>query len=252
MKKISLYILTIIAFAAGSCKKQQLTNPSPLLSSFTIVNTVTDAGPFYVDPYAGQSNFSKQKDSLNYQSRREYGMPNGALSLKIVSYRDTTQQFFKGQFNLLPGKAYSFYVTGYGSKKDTLYKPESNFPHYTDSAVAVRVINLAIGGPVVNVTLSSGTGTNEFTNIGYKAVTAFKKYTLTNAVVNNGSLTFNINDDSGNVLASYNLPQYDYNYPPLPTTGTARFKALTLIICGDINAAPYTQNAYTVFAIANY
>lgn len=254
MKNLSyIYILTVLAIWVSGCKKEGLKNPTPLLSSFRIVNAFADSKSLFVNRFSGGITYAGYKDSIKYGNSHEYGIPNGMLPLQLVSSRDTTRPLFNGQFNLSPLKAYSFYITGYGNTRDTVYKTEDIIPRYTDSAVAVRVINLAIGGPKINVSLSTSPQINEFSGLDYKAQSSFKKYTLTKAVENNGSLTFNITDAAtGNRLVSYNLPRYSFTFPPLPTTSTARFKALTLVVAGDVKAAPNTQNAFTIFPIANY
>ena len=252
MKKILIGCIAAFALLLNACKKDKPTNPNPLLSSITVVNAVSNAGPLYVNRYASGLVYSKQADSLNYQAGREYGVPNGLLPLTIVYSRDTTKKAFTGNLSLSPLKAYSLYITGNSTKTDTLLKAETNFPRYTDSAVAVRIINLSIGGPKINVTLASSPTVNEFSGLGFKSQSEFKKFTLTSAVASNG-LNFNVTDaNTGAVLASYNLPQYSFNYPPTPTTESARFKAITLVVSGDINAAPFSPEAYSVFLVSNY
>ncbi len=252
MKKILIGFIAASIVLLHACKKEKPNNPEPLLSSVIVVNAISNGGPLYVNRYAGGLVYSKQADSLNYQAGHEYGVPNGSLPLTVVYSRDTTKKVFSGNLNLMPLKAYSLYITGNVAKTDTLFKAETNFPRYVDSAVAVRVINLSIGGPAINVTLGSTPTINEFSGLGYKAQSPFKKYPLTSAIASNG-LSFNVTDAStGAVLATYTLPQYSFNYPPTPTTETARFKAITLVVSGDINAVPFGANAYSIFLVANY
>jgi hypothetical protein len=252
MKKILIGVIAISALFLCACKKDKATNPNPLLSSLTVVDAVSDGGPLYVNPYASGLSYATLTDSISYQGYYEYGLPGPGLPLKVVYKSDTTRSIFHGTLSLAPLKIYSLYITGNSSKIDTLLKEESSIPRYTDSAVAVRVINLSIGGPVVNVTLASTPTVNEFSGLKYKQESVFKKYALTSAIASNG-FSFNITDAAtGAILATYTLPQYSYNYPPTPTTETARFKAITLVISGSINAVPYSANAYSVFLVANY
>lgn len=252
MKKLSIVTIGFLALIVYSCKKDKATNPNPLLSSIRVINAVTDGGPFYVNPYVSGLYYGKLTDSISYQGNQEFGLTGPNLPLKVVYKNDTAQSVFNGTLAVAPLRIYSLYITGNSSKTDTLLKEETSIPRYTDSAVAVRIINLSIGGPTVNVQLATTPGVNELSGLGYKQASAFKKYPLTATIASNG-FSFNITDaTTGIVLTTFTLPQYSYNYPPTPTTETARFKAITLVISGSITATPYSMDAYSVFLVPNY
>jgi hypothetical protein len=247
MKINILCILATIGLFFSACKKDTYTNPQPLLSSVTVVNATTGLGAIYFNQYTTGLVYATKLDSIIYKGMTEYGVPSGTVSLKIVSSRDTTKQILNGSFTIDPSKLYSLYVAGNQSGYEAIFNTETNIPRYTDSAVAIRVINISSNSPAVNVTLRATPAVNEFSNLAYKQQSSFNKYPLTSVNAATGYI-FDVRNATDNSL----LASYSFLSSSSPTIQAARFKAITLVISGRFGATSPASDAYTVFAIKNY
>lgn len=248
MKNLIYNVLIITVLLASSCKKDIAKNPEPLLASLNVINAATDDYAAYFNGYTSGMVYARQnlQNSPIYLGKSFiYGIPSGISQLKIVSASDTLKTFYNNNIDLKPLKMYSLFVAGTSSKRENILIEDTVLPRYADSAIAVRVINLSIDGPKINVVKSR---TDQFSNIAYKAISDFKKFSLNTEEGANG-LNFDIEDAvTGNILTTYSLSQFGY---PI-STASARFKAITLVICGSVNAQPFDQDKYQAFAIANY
>ncbi|WP_316799786.1 DUF4397 domain-containing protein [Pedobacter frigidisoli] len=247
MKKL-IYLSAFLTIFAMACKKDIAVNPEPLLASLNIVNVATDDFAVYINPFKSEIIYTKQNSQnspLYLKNSIVYGIRSGSADLKVVSASDTLKTFYSNTVNLEPLKMYSLFIAGNASKRENLLVKDDIIPRYTDSALAVRVINLSSDGPSINLSIS---GNSLGTNISYKEKSEFKKISLSGSQGRNG-LDFDIIDaSSGQILTTFNLSQYGY---PISST-SARFKAITLVVFGSLSSAPFSTDSYQVFASPNY
>jgi hypothetical protein len=204
----------------------------PGLASINIINASSDIPSTSVSFVIPAIPFYKQQALVNFGSSGEYGEPEGAVPLTLISSSDTTHYIFQNNLNLVSGGLYSFYIFGNVPNVQTMLIRD-HIPVHRDSVSGVRFVNLSPDAGSVNVTLQGGT-TNDFSSIAYKSITDFKSYTNTSSVVNNGGYTFQVTDAAGNVLTTFNWsPQV--------------FQNNTLVIGGS-----EAQGNVQIFQVNNY
>jgi hypothetical protein len=232
MEKL-FYIISI--FFAGvlftSCKKTSAIKP--VIASLTIVNGATDVANLAVNFAPAGLVYAHNQTFISSMSFMEFGLTAGANTLNLISSADTTQNLYHGTLNLVTGGVYSFYVAGEAPNYQTILM-QDNIPIYPDSAAGVRFINLSPDSQPLNVTLQGSTG-NVFSSLTYKKITAFKKYTATSSIVNNGGYNFNVTDATGNVLTTFDWVPMVFN------------ESNTLVITGS-----YINGTLSVFEVNNF
>ncbi|HEX2629034.1 MAG TPA: RagB/SusD family nutrient uptake outer membrane protein [Chitinophagaceae bacterium] len=150
------------------------------------------------------------------------------------------------------GDTYSLFLAGQSPAYETLLIkdaiPGSTYP---DSSINIRFVNLWPNSPVVNITLAATTTVNEVTNLSYKQITEFKKYSLP-SVIPAGTVSFQVRDASTNaILVTYTLPASGGAPNPNVSITASRFKSITLVIKGLAGTTTGT-NAYSILPVTNY
>ena len=232
--KYIFFLLSVLGLA--SCKKDSPTF-SPL-ASLNVANSVIDGRNVKLNTNVRDSAtlFSYKLFQLNASTETQ---------IKLSPSNNAATSYYNQVQNVVNGGIYSLFLTGSAAAPDAVFVKDEIPPFSADSIIRVRIINCSPGSPAVNVNLSSSATTPIFTNLGYKALSAFVDLPF-KTLVPSGSNIFQVKNASGTLLGTYTLP----------ATGTvsiaaARFKNITLVIRGIVGIAS-GPNAFGVYAMPNY
>jgi hypothetical protein len=180
--------------------------------------------------------FFKTAQTVTYGNAQFYSPWSGANPLYIASGADSSRRLYSGNFNLAPGKIYSFFLAGDTTKPDTLFI-QDEIPVYSDSAAGIRLVNLMPDskGVKVNITGNASTQT-EFSDLGYRQSSSFKKYAATGSV-SGSKYIFEVRNQADSLLATY-------------TWSYTRYKNNTLVLAGS--AVKGSGTVCKVFLVKNY
>ena len=231
MKKIFYIVfLLLTGFVFNSCKKTGGITPSN--ASLTVVNGTIDVPNMALNFSPLGLPYAQNKTFISSASSFEMGVTAGVNTVNLLSSVDSST-IYHSTINLTTSKIYSLYIAGQAPNYTTVLL-EDNIPIYPDSAAGVRFINLSPDSQPLNVTLQGASGV-VFSTLAYKKITAFKKYTATSGIVNNGGYNFNVTDASGNVLTTFNWIPMVFN------------ESNTLVITGS-----YINGSISVFQVNNF
>jgi Domain of unknown function (DUF4397) len=232
MKTISYIILILFTGAfINSCKKND--QPKPTVATLNIVNATLDAPNMALNFSPTGFRYGQNQTFVPDGSGLELGVASGASVVNLISSKDTSHTLYHGNLNLVSGKIYSLYVAGQAPDYQTVLM-EDHLPVYADSTAGVRFISLSPDSPPLNISLQGNPG-SDFSGMAYKTISDFKKYTATSGVVINGGYTFNVTDQSGNVLTTFNWVPRVFN------------RSNTLVITGS-----YNSGTVSVFQVNNF
>jgi len=233
MKFKTLFSLLFALLFLLCCKKDTL--PVFSNSSLTVVNASFENPIFAVTISDTLIPFYRNQSQIYYQSFGEYGYSSGNFPLIIVSASDTTKPLFKANFNLVEQGIYSLFLAGNSKSLDTVFVQE-HFTNYDDSLAGVRFINLATGSGPISVNLMGNDPVQkEFSDLGYKQISAFKTYSTSGGIY---SYDFEIRDQvSGDLLTTF-------------TWYFTNFKNQTLVISGASD--PAIGSPISVFQVNNF
>ena len=205
-----------------SCKKEKTKE----VASLQMVNAAVGFGQLKVNTTGNPTNFTTYPDSLDYTVNAIRGVLLSTKSIEVGNYKSAAPMLSISQ-DFVSGGMYSLYLTGQSPKLEAILRKEEPYPLYnvSDSAFAVRAINLISNSGPLKINLSRSTTVNEFEGIAYKQQTAFKKYALKAA---DAKLVFNfqLKNENGVLLGSYLFSAAELQ--------ASRFKAVTLVLCGQI------------------
>jgi hypothetical protein len=235
VKEIGL--LFVAQLGSMACHKSSAVVISP--ASLNIINAIPTSQPIIpILGTTGPIEYFGNAQTVYYGNAQLYSPISGPNSLYIIQSTDTTEinpklDMFSGTLNLSSGGIYSFFLAGDTSSVDTFFIKD-NIPVYSDSSAGVRFINLAPASGPMSINLEGNPVTQmEFSNLGYKQISAFKAYSANNSAP--GSYTFVIHDEvSGDsVVCSW----YYYVY-----------KNNTIVIAGSENpsSSDYPINAFQI------
>lgn len=227
MKYISIfYFFGAIALTGFSCKKGSLAIRS--LGSVAITNVIV-GGETVMTNLIPTTTLSSNI-TVAYSASGNFNSLIGSQVVYIYPQSDSSKPYFNKRFNFSFGDFYSIFLAGQFPTIDTVIIKE-DIPIRTDSSFGIRFINLSPNAPAVNITLSTSTSINEFTNIGYKTATTFKTYPA--KFTSPASFTFQVRNAASNVL----ITSTTITGASL-TTGIPRFHDITLILRGLIGGTP--------------
>jgi hypothetical protein len=235
MKNIKLIgLLLVVQFIVMACHKSSVV-VSP--ASLHIINAIPTSQPIIpVLGTTGAIQYFDNAQSISYGKAQLYSLLSGSNSFYIVQRTDTIEispkfDMLSGMLNLTAGGIYSFFLAGDTSAVDTFFV-QDYIPVYTDSSVGVRFVNLSSGSGPMNINLQGNPATQtEFSNLGYKQISAFKPYSANSSAP--GSYTFVIHDQvSGDSVV------YSWSY--------SLYKNNTIVIAGSENPSSndYPLNAF--------
>lgn len=205
LKKISLFICALALVTA--CKKSTVETTS--LASINIVNASVNVAAAKVNfTGPGSPNFYAQiTTTTSYGANTVFGvLGNTTIPMTIINNTDSTKAIASANLQFNNGEIYTLYLAGQSTAVDTILRKET-IPSYpaSDSSCAVRFINLSYNANPISVTLSTAATTviPEFTSLGYKSASVFKKM---DATVANNTYIFQVRDAGTQaLLASYTL-----------------------------------------------
>lgn len=229
-----LFFLSIVLLA--SCKKD---GPkfSPL-ASLNVADAVVGGGNVKLN--------TNVRDSATINSYKLFQLNAGSnIDVRLYPTNNTAASYYNQTQEIVNGGIYSLFLTGTAATPESVFVKDEIPAFSQDSIIRVRVVNCSPNSTAINVTLSSASSTNVFSNIAYKSLTSFVTLPLKAAYLV-GSNVFQVKDAGGAVLATYTLP----------TTGTvsitsSRFKCITLVIKGLVGTTS-GANAFGVYAMPNY
>lgn len=238
---LQIKIIAMIAISLSACKKDKPMIPE--VASVNIINAAVNAGTVQVN-YFGKplvwKNYTGNEGKIDFAANKVYTFPSGNYPLTIVRQVDTLNPVFNRSINASPGEIFSLYLTGQTSPYEYLLVKEnsgsSKIGYLTDSVLNVRVINLSPNSPPVNVTLSTSTTVNEFSNLSFGQSSDFKNYSAN--ATGSISYTFQIRNANTNAIISTSAV----------SKTTYRFKNITLVFRGMVGSTP----AAGVTIVRNY
>jgi len=211
------FIMIIVSVVLVSCQKDGA--GSAPLGSIKIVNTITGGET---------ARFGSLTTTVSSNNHVNYSLSLGNPAIYVWPASDSLKPYYnsgKG-VTVAAGDYYSLFLSGTPSQNEGILVRES-YQNYTDSVAGIRFINLSPNSSPVNVTLSTSTSVNQFSNVGYKEYTSFKSFAAASI---NTNYTFQVRSASNPtlVLASVTMSGTSVNaYVP-------RFKNVTLVFKGLI------------------
>lgn len=230
--KIKFILIVTCASGVFSCTKQEI--ESKPLAAVNVINVAVNAGTVQVNNTGSPVSWLSYNGSagkVNYAASGVFSIPATNFPVTIVPQADTLHPIFNDNIGAAAGDIYSLYLIGQTSPYETLLLKENSggsgkIQPVADSSINVRVINLSANAPAVNVTLSTSTTINEFSNLAYKESSDFKNYPA--ASTNPASYTFQVRKVSDNSLVT----------SVSVSTTTYKSKNITLVLRGLVSGSP--------------
>lgn len=238
MKAINLMtVAAIVVINSTSCKKNEV--KSQPVASLNVINAVIGGSDVKLN-----TNYS---DSVSVYNAKNFTLNAADGTIRLYSAADSLKPYYLQQHKLKDGGIYSIFLFSNPPSPEHIFI-ENNAAWYADSAMGIRVANLASGSGPLTVTTVADPSTNVFENIAYKNITDFAKIPLPKNVLVE-SVTFDIRDAAtNNILLTYTLPEFeDFNYPGI-SINKQRFKGITLVVKG-IAGTSEGADAFGVFPV---
>ena len=234
------FIFVVLLFA--SCKKD---TTIPQRASINIIHATVGIPTLKVNYFGSTiiyAAFTSGPGALAYGTNTVVSVSPGSTPVTIVSSTDTLNPIYNSPVATSGGDVYSLYLAGQSTAAEAVLVKETNIPIHslTDSTCGIRFINLSYNSAPVNVTLSTTTTVNEFTNVAYKSISDFKSYP---AAVVNSTYTFQVRNSTGTLLASY-------VFTGASTAAVPRFLNVTLAFIGQIGGTG--ANVPNLVRVNNY
>ncbi|MBO9571879.1 MAG: hypothetical protein J7497_06680, partial [Chitinophagaceae bacterium] len=165
MKQI-ICLLLCVAFYT-SCKRDDFTTTP--LASLKIINTV-----------AGGTEVKLRGEPItiiNNNSNRNFALLTGNQDLYIYPVADSLHPYYHGNNKIVmeAQQMYSLFLGGTPDAVNSLLIHEKELMEQ-DSNIRIRILNYSPGGPPINVSLSTSSDINEFSNIAVGQITNFKPF----------------------------------------------------------------------------
>ncbi|MBB5438002.1 hypothetical protein HDC92_001677 [Pedobacter sp. AK017] len=233
--KLSLAVLVLLA-GLGSCKKSEV--KAEPLASLNVIAAVIGGGNVKLN--------TNVRDSAKAYNAKVFGIVPGK-EIKLYRVSNPTVNYYKETPVTENGGLYSVFLAGQGSAFEPIFKKESIPAFYKDSIIGVRIVNLSPNSTALNVTRASATSTNAFAGVTYKQITDFVTFPL-KTVIPTGSVSFQIRNAAGTLLATYTLPtSANSNYPGI-SIALQRFKNISIVIKGLMGTTT-GPDAFGVFPV---
>jgi len=230
-RRILSILLLHLLFTISSCKKENDFVPA---ASLNVINASPGISSAQVQtPYA--TGYFNQLIEIGYGSNFVFNIPTGKVGIGISTSVDTTKPAYTTQLTTNGGDIYSYFIAG--SAGEDIISNKDVIPVIADSSFGLRFINCSYNSDPVNVTLSTSSGSNEFSAIAYKSLTGFKNYSARAA--DPSTYTFEVWDGNGNQLATLDVATPNYVK-----------KNITLVFQGIIGASGSTSPG--LFIVNNF
>lgn len=233
--RIIVFVLFMVC-----CKKSEEPGIVPL-ASINIVNGCINIGTIKANftnastKNGGYQYFSQITTSIAYGSNAIVGvLAQEQVPLTIAPIADTAQPIYNGSLSFAKGAGYSLYLAGTATAVDTVLILDA-ISFHSDSNCGVRFINLSYNSNPIVITQSATPTVDDFSNLSYKEISAFKTYPAGYA---NASYNFQVRDAATNtLLATYPL-------------STPYFHNVTLAWIGQMGGTG--ANAPKIIRVNNY
>lgn len=235
MKSYIIYLVIIFSLTFQACKKDGPTFTP--LASLNVADAVIGGRNVKLN--------SNVRDSATLYGYKLFQVLAGETPVMLYPTNNPSKPYYQQTHSMLNGGIYSLFLAGTATAPEGIFVKDEIPPYSQDSIVRVRVVNCSVNSAPLVLTLGSSPDVNLFTNVGYKAVTAFSNIELKGRLATGGNV-FQIRNAAGIILASYTLP----------ATGTisvasSRFKNITLVVKG-LSGTTSGSDAFGIYAMANY
>jgi len=234
----ALSAIFLAALVISACQKTKYVPPP---ASVTVVHAMANETHSIASLFGAKQSlqYFSTMQKINRYASFLFSPVAGPTSIQVVPSTDTMFNILNINLTLLSGNMYTLFLAGDSTKPDTVLTTD-NIPYYpfSDSVAGIRFINLVPDSKPVLVNLQGNdpTKVDEFTNIAYKQITAFKQYAATSSSPT--SYKFEIRDQTSDSL----LYTYTWSYPVL--------KNQTIVIAGsEVVGSP---TPISVFPVNNY
>ena len=222
----------IVAFIFFSCSEEERTFAQS--ASLSVVHAASGAPSVHVDYFGetlDQLNFSINP-TLAFASSNRFVIPSNEARPLVFTYAsDTTTEVFSESVSLEPGQIATFYLVGDSANLSSRLINDTGFVTFSDSANAVRFINLAEGVESLNIGIQDSTATLA-SSLAFGDATEF---ITVDATLENERYTFTFNDPEGNQLTTFRFDQWlVFNFPGSFFASPITFrKNVTFVLVGQ-------------------
>jgi len=235
MKSYLLYALLIFTIAFQSCKKEGPTFTP--LASLNVANAVIGGRNVKLN--------TNVRDSATAYGYKLFQLMTGETPIKLYPSNNSNTPYYEQKNTIVNGGIYSLFLAGTATAPEGIFVKDEIPPFSQDSILRVRMVNCSVNSAPLFLTLGSAPAVNIFSDVSYKAVSAFSNIELKSKLVAGGNV-FQVRDSSGAVLATYTLP----------ATGTisvasSRFKCITLVVKG-LPGTKSGSDSFGIYAMTNY
>jgi hypothetical protein len=215
VKPILLFLM--MTSIISSCKKDKI-EFAPM-ASLNIVNTVISGGSAKLNSFAA---------TIANNGNTHFTLFTGTPDIYVYPAVDSLHPYYNANkaVTVSNGDVYTLFLGGPTGTPEAILVKENLAYRIADSTLGIRFINLSPSSPSVNITLSTSTAMNEFTNIAYKQITGFKSFPAGAAVT---TYTFQIRNATTNAVIS-----------SITLSGTTfpRYQNVTLVLRGMVGGSP--------------
>ena len=225
-----LFSILLLSILFLSCEKETDVRTA-YVADFRIVNVVTGGGTAKLNNLA--TNIANNPSTVGpLTTGSSFFLEPGNPNIYVWPSTDSLSPYYNanGSVTVTADESYFLVIGGTPASPASVLVKES-WQNYTDSVVGIRFVNMSPNSTPVNVTLSTSTTTNQFSNVAFKDITDFKQFPATSNVTN---YTFQVRRASSpnTVLSSFSISV---------ATGTSaipRFKNVTIVFRGNIGGSP--------------
>lgn len=200
-----LLTLCLLILFGSSCKKEA---DPPGTASLIIVNALPASNEVKLNFKSEGHVIYRKSPGIQYKlslktALKDFSNPQRLRLFQIPDTTDKDAPLLDLQLNLPLGSIYTLFLTGSLNAPDTLIRKEDLIPFFPagDSAMAIRFVNLSKESAPVSINIQGLADGSEATSLGYKSLTAFKRYPVSRLLQD---YVFEFRDAAtGTLLASY-------------------------------------------------
>lgn len=193
---LGIVLTGLLSIMSYGCAKDDLYQDNQLsqeaFASLAIVNAVPTS--LRMEAFLHEKKFNTSAEKLSYGDKTAYrNVYSGNQTLSVSNYTSSGSEIVTKELNLQTGKIYSVFVFKDKSlqtiqSEDFIVKPANN-------KAKLRIVNLSPDVKPLDIQVSSGV---DFTQVGFKAITAFEEIEVTKTIrvtIGNTSQQVNIVND---------------------------------------------------------
>ena len=241
---VSLFSICLFTLLFTSCKKE--VDPVEM-ASLTVVHAISGGGELKFNfKTEGHGNY-RRSSFINYSANLKTVLEanKGPHRMRLFQMPDTTAKdapLFDLQLNLPSGSMQTLFLAGTPDTPDSLMIRDEQFPFYPagDSATGIRFLNLLQESTPVSINVKGESEGSVTANLGYKSVTAFRRYPVSRTLPD---YVFEFRDvNTGTVLATFTTLGLNN-----PTPNLWIYRSITLVLTGTPGATDSLKPA--VFSV---